>query len=402
MTDPMSDCNGGYKQEVERLREAGVAGRNGRLRDLFDYLAERGPEAESASQADIAVAVFGEAQNDADDATVRVYVHRLRKKIDDYYARHEPSSDEMRLEIPSGIYGLRPIHRAGAANPSEETAAPPLSRRLLILALVALVVLCAGAFGLGRSLERPGAANVLWQPLLQSERPVLLVLGDYYLFGEIDPLAPEEGRLIRDFRVNSSEDLLRLQEAEPKRYAMAEDFGLNYLPFSSSYALTSVSPLLVGNGKSANVIAASELMPEMLSRFDIVYVGLLSGLGSLEQQVFAGSGFRLGETYDELIDRDSRQIYATDEARRIAAPVFYRDYAYLARFTAPGGAKVMVVASERETGLRALGPIVAKATLPDEVAKVAGGDAPFEALWQVTGQQGADLSDRLILARTRR
>ncbi len=397
-----ADCNVGYNEEVERLREAGVAGRNGRLRDLFDYLAARGPEAESASQADIAAAVFGEAQNDADDATVRVYVHRLRKKIDDFYSRHQPAPDGMRLEIPSGIYGLRPNRPARKADTVTATAAPHVPRRLTVLAALVLVVLCAAAFGLGRSFERPAAVSTVWKPFIASERPVLFVLGDYYLFGEIDPLNPEEGRLIRDFRVNSPEDLLRLQEAEPERYAVAEDFGLNYLPFSSSYALSAIAPLLERNGKSAAVIAASALRPDMLNRFDIVYVGLLSGLGPLEQQVFAGSGFRLGETYDELIDRESRQIYATDEARRIAAPVFYRDYAYLARFTAPGGAKVVVVASERETGLRALGPIVANAELPEKVADVAEGDAPFEALWQVTGQQGADLSDRLILARTRR
>ncbi|WP_137681660.1 helix-turn-helix domain-containing protein [Aurantiacibacter suaedae] len=402
MTDAVPDCNVGYKEEVERLREAGVAGRNGRLRDLFDYLAARGPEAESPSQAEIAAAVFGEAQNDADDATVRVYVHRLRKKIDDYYARHERAADEMRLEIPSGIYALRPIRPVRTTDIAARPGASGVPRRLVVYAVLVLVALCAGAFGLGRSLDRPGGANALWQPVIRSERPVLFVLGDYYLFGEIDPLSPDEGRLIRDFRVNSPEDLLRLQEAEPERYAVAEDFGLNYLPFSSSYALSAIAPLFERNGKTANVIAASALRPDMLNRFDIVYVGLLSGLGSLEQQVFAGSGFRLGETYDELIDRSSRQIYATDEARRIAAPVFYRDYAYLARFIAPGGAKVIVVASERETGLRALGPIVANGELPQKVADVASGDAPFEALWQVTGQQGADLSDRLILARSRR
>lgn len=402
MTDAVSDCNAGYKEEVERLRAAGVAGRNGRLRDLFDYLAERGPDAESASQADIAVAVFGEAQNDADDATVRVYVHRLRKKIDDYYSRQEPGADALRLEIPSGIYGLRPVRPVGISEMPALPRGSDVPRRFLLVAAMALVVLCAGAFALGRSLDQPETANALWQPVIKAERPVLLVLGDYYLFGEIDPLDPEEGRLIRDFRVNSQEDLLRLQEAEPERYAVAEDFGLNYLPFSSSYALSAIAPVLEGNGKDASVIAASDLRPDMLNRFDIVYVGLLSGLGPLEQQVFAGSGFRLGETYDELIDSSTKQVYASDEARRIAAPVFYRDFAYLARFTAPGGAKVIIVAAERETGLRALGPIVARAKLPEKVAEVAADGAPFEALWQVTGQQGADLSDRLILARTRR
>ena len=29
--------------------------------------------------------------------------------------------------------------------------------------------------------------------------PIVVVVGDYYMFGEIDPIRPEEGRLIRDF-----------------------------------------------------------------------------------------------------------------------------------------------------------------------------------------------------------
>ena len=44
---------------------------------------------------------------------------------------------------------------------------------------------------------------------------------------------------------------------------------------------------------------------------------------------------------------------------------------------------------------------VTAASLSDELDTVAQG-AGFEALYQFTGQQGADLSERLVLARTRR
>ncbi|MGC1269862.1 MAG: helix-turn-helix domain-containing protein, partial [Croceibacterium sp.] len=74
-----------FAAEVARLNAAKVAGESGRLRDLFDYLAARGPEAPSASQADIADAVFGQTATEGDDATVRVYVHRLRKRLEDFY-----------------------------------------------------------------------------------------------------------------------------------------------------------------------------------------------------------------------------------------------------------------------------------------------------------------------------
>ncbi len=388
-----------FRAEVERLRANGAPGLGGRLRELFDYLADRGPDASSATQAEIAAAVFHQSETDADDATVRVYVHRLRKKLENHYRDHPVATGMPVLEIPSGIYALQLAgeeQAAGAAPPSGPKRIMP--RYCPVMAALALLAAFLGGFLLSR--DSAASSNAIWDPLMASERPVLVVLGDYYLFGEIDPVRPEEGRLIRDFRVNSAEDLLRLQEADPAQFGMAEDVGLNYLPYQSAFALERIAPLLAAGGKDVQVIAASELTSTMLLDHDVVYLGLLSGMGLLEEITFAQSGFRIGDSYDEIIDRETRQLWASDEARRLASPAFYRDFAYVARLRAPGGGLVTVVASERVTGLRGIGAIVAAGDLPDELENVAG-DEGFEALFQITGQQGADLSDRLIMARPR-
>jgi hypothetical protein len=391
--------NGEYAAEVRRLTAEGIVGHSGRLRELLDYLAERGPDAVPATQAEIAQAVFRQSESDADDATVRVYVHRLRKKLEDHYRRHPPAPGQAELEIPAGVYALRQIEEdeeiVGAA--SSKGGAWSIPRAWVIWAALALFAAFLSGFLLDRG--NGASSNPIWDPLIASDRPILLVLGDYYLFGEIDPVFPEQGRLIRDFRVNSPEDLLVMQEAEPERYGYAEDFGLNYLPFQSSYALQQLAPILAGAGKEAEIIPSSQLTSDMLNSHDVVYIGLLSGMGLLEEITFADSSLRLGESYDELIDRDSGERWASDEARRLASPAFYRDYAYVTRYSAPGGAQVTVLASERITGLRGIGPLVASGDLPEGLDGVA--DEPFEALFQITGQQGADLSDRLILARPR-
>jgi hypothetical protein len=392
-----------YREEVARLRATGVGGKSGRLAELFGYLAERGPDSPSATQAEIAAAVFGQAETDADDATVRVYVHRLRKKLEDHYRDHPPAPGAPVLEIPAGIYALQLVADSVPAPAPAGEPAPPTWRTMprRWLALAAAGVLAAFVTGWWLSGREHAAPNDLWAPLVASERPVLLVLGDYFLFGEIDPVIPENGRLIRDFRVNSAEDLLRLQNSEPEKYGSAEDVGLNYLPFQSAYALQYVAPMLAVEGKAVEVLPASEVTAAMLGTHDVVYVGLLSGLGLLEDIVFADSSLQVGETYDEILDRRSEQRWISDEATRIAAPVFYRDFAYVARFHATGGALVTVVASERVTGLRGIGPIVTARHLPGELAAAADGDG-FEALVQFTGQQGADLSERLVLVRERR
>jgi hypothetical protein len=385
-----------FESEVERLRAAGVAGASGRLRDLLDYLAERGPEGEPATQGDIARDVFGQDRADADDATVRVYIHRLRKKMEDHYAAS--GSGGARLEIPAGTYALRLAVEEGMEEEAEAVANPPWRRRAGIV--LALVVLPLSAFWLGLVLEgRRGAVNAIWEPFLDSERPVLLVLGDYYIFGEIDPVRPDEGRLIRDFRINSPEDLLALQEAEPDRYQFAEDFGLNYLPFSAAYGVTEIAPLLAREDEEIRVIASSELEPDMLGRYDVVYIGLLSGLGLLENSVFAGSSLEVGESYDELVDRERGEAFVSDEARSVASPAFYRDYGYVARFRGPGGGLVAIMAGSRDTDLRGISPLLT-GDLPPDIAAAAREDS-FEALFQITGQQGADLSERLLFARER-
>ena len=387
------DQAGHFEREVERVRASGVLGRTGRLRELFDFLARRGHAAEPATQADIAHEVFGQLDASADDATARVYVHRLRKRLAEFYTRE--GAEAGRLVLPAGSYELV-LERATEA-PTRDVASR--SWLLPVLVLAALLV----AFVLGRLIGAPtgaATANAIWQPFLESERPIMVAVGDYYIFGEIDPFDPERGRLIRDFAIDSPTDLARAQESEPERYERAEDMGLNYLPFSSAYALRSIMPVLARHPQPVEIVAASEVTSQTLRDHNVVYIGLVSGMDLLEDVTFTGSDLSVGETYDELRDAASGRRYSSGEALSRTSTRYYRDFGYLARFRQPGGALVAVVAGARDTGLRGLAPLAA-GTLDARLEEVAE-DGSFEAVFEFTGQQGADLSSRLDLARERR
>jgi len=395
-----------FAAEVERLRLAGVPGESGRLRELFDFLAGRGADAGSVSQAEIAEQVFGQTDTEGDDATVRVYIHRLRKRLEDFYAGEGDRLGEPRLAIPAGTYALR--LQDGAAESEEPEPGGPvmLPRRKMLLPLLGVLglALAGGGFLAGRiqseSAEAP-PANALWQPFLDSQRPTLIVLGDYYIFGEIDPVRPEDGRLIRDFRVNSPTDLVRMQDLDPQHFDNAEDVGLNYLPFSAAYGMQEIVPVLARGGRQVSILSASQLEPDMLNYFDIVYIGLFSGMHLLEDVNFMNSNFQLGESYDELIDIGSGKNYISEEARRLASPAYYRDYGYIARFRAPSGALVAVIAGARDTGLRGVAPLATALPLAPELEEPSSKGAAFEALYQITGQQGADLSEKLLAVQER-
>ena len=387
---------GPFEREVERIRTSGVLGRSGRLRELFDFLAERGP-AQPVSQADIAYGVFGQIDAGADDATARVYVHRLRKRLAEFYARE--GAEAGRLTLPAGSYEL--VFEEAA----RDSARSKDGRRSLrwIVTLLLLAVL-AVSFLMGRETGSPGPAaeaNAIWQPFIESDRQIVVAVGDYYIFGEIDPFEPERGRMIRDFAINSPTDLARAQESEPERYGRAEDMGLSYLPLSSAYALRSLMPVLARHPQPVEVVAASVVSPQMLRDRNVVYIGLVSGMGLLEETTFSSSDLSVGETYDELRDAVSGRRYSSGEALSRTSPEYYRDFGYIARFRRPGGALVAVVAGARDTGLRGLAPL-AVGELDARLEDVAAGEGSFEAVFEFTGQQGADLSSRLDLARKRR
>jgi hypothetical protein len=392
---------GVFAREIARLKASGALGESGRLAELFAFLAARGEDAEPVSQAEIADAVFGHADPEGDDATVRVYIHRLRKRLDEFYAEHGGGDAAPRLTVPAGTYALRLVAtKTGVESPPTEPRRP-LRRALPLLAALALALTFFAGWALHPGKAAAVPVNAIWRPFLASQRPIMVVVGDYYIFGEFDPRRPEATRLIRDFDINSAEDLLLAQQADPKRYANTEDEGLNYLPFSSAYGLRALMPVLARGGKTVKVIPASQLTGDVFHQYNVVYVGLISGMGMLEDVNFMNSNFAVGETYDELIDMASDKTFTSDEARNLATPLYYKDYGYLSEFREPGGALVAVVASERETGLRGIAPIVAGAKLPARLAKLAGDGKPFEALFEVTGQQGAELGEKLVEARAR-
>jgi hypothetical protein len=392
----------GFADEVARLQASGALGDAGRLRELFDYLAARGPEASPATQAEIADAVFGQPDTEGDDATARVYVHRLRKRLEDFYAAGGEGNRGARLVLPAGTYALRLAEPPATAENTGAAASRPARHWTVPVVIAAALAL---AFLAGRALTGSGdtpAVNAFWQPFLESDRPIVVVVGDYYMYGEIDPVEPEQSRLIRDFRIDSPTDLAMMQEVEPERYGTGEDVGLTYLPLSIADGLRYVMPIVASKGHAVRVVTASALDAETARESNIVYLGLVSGMGLLEDTTFDRSGFAVGESYDEIVDRASRRTYTSEEARSRTARVYYRDYGYLARFRSPGGTLVAVVAGARDTALRGLAPIATQAELPKPIADLAGDEAGFEALFQVTGQQGADLSERLLVARARR
>jgi hypothetical protein len=132
----LTDASEALRQEAERVQASGALGES-RLRRLFDYLVENSLAGQSPKEVAIAIDVFGKTSDfdAAQDALVRVYIHKLRKALDEFYSsRGEPGA---RLHLPRGDYRLQ------LSTPPPALPGPEKTRNRRVGLLRVLVVLIA-------------------------------------------------------------------------------------------------------------------------------------------------------------------------------------------------------------------------------------------------------------------
>jgi len=430
------------RAHADRIRNSGVLGRSPLMQRLFDFLLECSIAGKAPKEIEVAVDAFGKgAEFDvSQDAMVRVYIHKLRRKLEEFYVG-PGAAEPVRLSIPKGEYRFA-IEAAAVPPPPEPEPAPlpaiepaplppppPARRKWLIPALAGSLAI--NAIVLAFFFLRPSPIHdelqavresAVWAPLLNDDRTIFLVVGDYYIFGETDSTM-EVKRLVREFDINSPQDLDMRQQLDPDLADKYTDLELAYLPTASAYALREVIPVLAPANKRLRVVTMSQLNPAVIKSADVVYLGYLSGLGMLSDLVFAGSRLEVGESFDEIVDRTTKQRYISQAA---GAPMRgdrkFHDYGYFATFEGPSGNHIVVIAGTRDvaamhmaetlTNEKSLAHLTTQAREQADslgkaqahaqalaVANTESGppDPGFEALYEVYGMDKLNLDGKLLL-----
>ncbi len=386
---------------AEQIRASGVLGRSHLIRRLFDFLVDCSLTDRAPKEIEVAIDVFGkDAEFDvSQDAMVRVYIHKLRRKLEEFYAgpgRGEPR----RMVIPKGAYRfvIEPAEAAPAELP------PPKARNswvpTVLGASLLVNVLALLAFGYIRWHSSTDELSTLrqtpvWSRLLNDDRTIFVVLGDYYIFGETDPSMKVQ-RLVREFSINSPADLDQYLMLHPELASRYLDLQLDYLPTAAGYGLRDVMPLLAPAHKRIRVALASELSPAVLTSANVVYIGHLSGMGMLHDLVFAGSRFSTGKSYDELIDHVTGEHYLS-QAAVPRGEEKYHDYGYFATFTGPSGNQIIVISGTRDEAVMHTAEAVTQPQTLEQLTSSARNAQSFEALYDVYGMDRMNLGGKLLL-----
>jgi hypothetical protein len=399
----------------DRIIKSGELGRSKTYAAILEYLAGCAISGTNPKEVAIAMDVLGrEADFDVGkDSIVRVHVYHLRNKLSAYYARGG-LTEKWRIDIPKGQYMLVTTLNEPVQAPAEalSVTGQPLNRRSLApwFAALAGVIVAGGLWDRWQADETPVAApnpyaeSGLWQPLLDDELPVLILVGDYYIMGELDASGNVE-RMVREFDINSRQDLQNLQNAGK---------GTDYFNLDLSYTPTSVAPALAqvlrvfgADTDRVRVKMISTLATTDLVGNHIVYLGYLSGLQNLSELMFAASGLSVGMTYDELIELDTNASFTSSSGLSVGENAF-RDYGMLSTFPGTGGNQFVLLAGMRDEGLINLSEEVTELEsirMLEGAVAASGSAAPtdeksYEALYEVLGYDNTNFDASLVYSKT--
>jgi len=387
------------REQAEKIAASGVLGRSRSYRRLLAYLVENTLSGRAPKEIEIAAEVFSRDKSfdPAQDSMVRVYAHNLRQKIRQFYET-DGSAESQRLYLPRGEYRLAVSEGDDEAlDPIPAPAAGPLPR----LAFLATALACGLALGYWIAVglvPRAAEPTILWQALADDDLPVQVVVGDYYIFGELDD-AGDISRFVREFAVNSRNDLEAFEARSGERRHHFQDLDLTYLAQSTAPALGDVLRVLYGLGKQVEVVPMSQFDPAEVRSRHIVYVGYFSALDKLFDFAFAASDLAIGATFDELINIETGDVYASSAG----LPSDYRnytDYGYFSTFPGPGGNQFVIVAGTRDEGVMHVAQVISDPTYIEATVEAVPGDAggSFELLFEVTGFDRTHIDAMLVHA----
>jgi hypothetical protein len=397
-------------------------------RKLLSYLVERARRGESPKETEIALDVFGKdpSFNGAEHSIVRVSVRSLRQKLAEYYAG--PGRDDvLHFDVPKGGYRLAVTERQPPPTPPPETVAPspapsliatvplpptpplskPRSRWFGVAATAVLVLLSASVLlniyqwqTSGIVAAEPELARVrdsaLWSDIAKSNRPVTVILGDLFMFTQVDEKTGHT-LTVRDASINSDEELRAFLANEPSASARGQR-NTTMIQKGVAVSMAEVLHIINRPGRRVEVVARDDVPVDDILDHDIIYLGPMVRLGSLSRHYEYRSRYRYISEGPKIVDISTGKPYVPEGS--LAAQ--HRDYALAAKFVGPTGNQIMIItAGARNGGLLQIVRMLTSTAGLKAIQQQLGEKSPhevdsFEALLSVTGFRQTNLAADVV------
>lgn len=265
---------------VQRMLQSPHFARAETQRKLLQYLWEH--RNESVSEYALATEALGRhaSFDPTTDASVRVHISRLRRKLKDYY-QVEPGEPEL-LMIPTGTHQLmvhdQSLHSAAFGKEAEAAPSEPGRSYVvpillgIICVLMVAVTWLAWSYNKARAVPLPRQPNAFWSWFLEGTAPIKIILPTPVFFGFRD----HSTLRLRSTAVNDFNDVPK----DPELDKLTKDLGQR--SFEQPYTVTWDTLAAIDMARYLDGIGAKErvsfsvtrdLSPLFLENSNVIAVG---------------------------------------------------------------------------------------------------------------------------------
>ncbi|TYA74629.1 helix-turn-helix domain-containing protein [Seonamhaeicola marinus] len=266
-----------YIEIVEQITSSKSFGRSRTYANLLAYLVDCTLNKNVPKETTIASDIFGKTDFDPAQSTlVRVYVYNLRKKLENYY-RNEGKEDKKLLKIPKGSYEVLLIDRKSESPKKEKVFPFKTVMASILLLLIISLFFNIRAFKNSDDTSKI-ATSKLWKDLLSQDQSLTVVIGDLFLYEELDSLS-EAYKTTRNSRVNSLEEFEEFKLLNETSEVSFQPADYTFLIYNSALWIKDLSHIFAKSNKDFAVRNMARFNPKALQDGDFIVLGMIKTFG---------------------------------------------------------------------------------------------------------------------------
>lgn len=368
-----------------------------RCQEILKYLVEASLSNHSLDEFTIAKDIFGKEEfNPTEDASVRVYISQIRKKLK-YYYKTEGKDDKIKLTTPKGNYNVKFIKKSHFIKDYIKhhflNLIFPILTLLLSIALIYFLSRANNKKSINISENDP-----VWFEILQSNKPTTLVLGDYFFLTYQDG-EEHSDRNIRDPLINSKKDFEDYIKNNPSNKDFLTPQTYTYMRPNSIWAVEELLPILKAAESSFHIKLASELEKEEINTNNLIFVGDFKAMYNLKPLLKKiNVGFSLHPFYLDIYNKNDDIVRRFKNTMGVDVRK-YTEYSLISKFSGENNNTIMLIigfdqASITQAVNEVTDPNFSKILLNDR-AKSIKRPFLFKSVLEVKGYEWADLSSNI-------
>lgn len=385
---------------TNRIIDSKSFGSSSTYSNLLKYLVECTQSGDVPKETTIGAHLFGSsATEDYDSAQVRVYIFNLRKKLTKYF-ENEGSSEPLVLTIPKGSYKVEYIKKPSILTTSNFTKYRATSIILLILLGISIG---SNFFFSGQKEALQESYEILpetkvWQQFIEGDKPVLVVLGDLFIFTELNK---ETGvtKTVRNSEINSLDAYLSLKQNHNDTTIQLGELSYTYLIKNTSDWIENLTKIFFSRHKDFQTRVISRIDTRDIHDHNIIFIGMQKTAG-LFNNYFLNSNFDLinDATYTY---QNGSQTEALKFMPKGDPDKYHTDYGFVAKYPGPNNNTIFMFAGLWDT---ATSQSLKNFTDPESLIQLEEsmvtkfGKVPnnFEILFEVSGIDRTELDTKVL------